>query len=232
MGETDVHIQEIIDLRQSLKEFYRAQPDVHVASNLLLYYEEGNPRAFVVPDVFVVVGLADHPRRIYKLWEEGQPPTVVWEITSRGTRRDDVVKKRELYARLGVQEYYLFDPLGEYLRPRFQGFVLREERYEPLPLDEEGALWSAALGIRQYVEGDKLRLVDAETGEPLLRPSELAAARREAEERARAEAEARRVEVKARRAAEERASLYEAELARVRAELAALRGEEPSDADE
>ncbi|MGH2542322.1 MAG: Uma2 family endonuclease, partial [Ardenticatenaceae bacterium] len=217
-GETDVHRQEMVDLIESLKEFFRDRLDVYVAGNLLLYYEEGNPKASAVPDVFVVEGIPDHPRRVYKLWEEMQPPIVVWEITSRATRREDLVKKRELYARLRVREYYLFDPLSEYLKPRFQGFILRDGRYEPLQPAGDGSMFSTALGLRQFVEGDRLRLVDTATGEPLLRPSELAAARRAAEERA--------------IMAEERLSPLEAELARLRAELAELRRQSPTGADE
>ena len=53
---------------------------------MLLYYVEGNPSACVAPDVFVVKGVPKQERRIYKLWEELQPPTVVFEITSRGPR--------------------------------------------------------------------------------------------------------------------------------------------------
>jgi len=79
---------------------------------MLLYHEEGNPAACVAPDVFVVQGVAKRERCTYRLWEEGQPPAVVFEITSRGTRLEDLGTKRALYAMLGVQEYFLYDPLG------------------------------------------------------------------------------------------------------------------------
>ena len=124
MAETEVHIDALIYLREALKDYFRESPQVYVAGNMLLYYEEGNPAACVAPDVFVVKGVAKHERRTYKLWEEDQPPTVVFEITSRGTRLEDLGTKRALYAMLGVQEYFLYDPLGEYLRPPLQGFRL------------------------------------------------------------------------------------------------------------
>ena len=39
---------------------------------LLVYYEQGNPRKFVVPDAFVVKGVLSRQRRIYKIWVEGK----------------------------------------------------------------------------------------------------------------------------------------------------------------
>lgn len=63
----------------------------------------------VVPDLSVV--LADRldivrPERI-----EGVPSLVV-EIVSPSSRRADAVVKRDRYARAGVPEYWLFDPVG------------------------------------------------------------------------------------------------------------------------
>src|SRR3712207_6523600 len=108
MAETETHAAEIIRLILTLRDRYADQPDVYVWGDLLLYYEEGNPRASVAPDVFVALGASREPqRRIYKLWEEGVPPTFVIEVTSPSTRRDDLGRKRELYARMGVAEYLL-----------------------------------------------------------------------------------------------------------------------------
>src|SRR5205807_1969709 len=105
MAETDVHYQLLVDLRFALTNFFEAQPDVYVSGNLLLYYVEGNPKKCVAPDVFVVRGVAKGSRRIYKLWEEGRPPEVVIELSSRQTWREDVQLKWQLYAQLGVREY-------------------------------------------------------------------------------------------------------------------------------
>jgi Uma2 family endonuclease len=211
MAETDVHIDVLIYLREALKDYFRDEPQVYVAGNMLLYYEEGNPAACVAPDVFVVQGVAKGERRTYKLWEEGQPPTVVFEITSRGSRIEDLRTKRALYAMLGVREYFLYDPLGEYLRPPLQGHRLQQGEYErALPGGEE-VLVSQALSLELCIEGGQLRVVDPATGERLLTPAEAQAARR-------AEAEARQ-------AVEARAALAEAELKRLQEELARLRGE-------
>lgn len=216
MAETDVHRKEMIALIETLADHFREDPDVYVSGNLLLYYEEGNPSASVAPDVFVVKGVPKHDRRIYKLWEEGKAPNVVIEVTSRGTRLEDQGTKRALYAWLGVKEYFLYDPLGEYLNPPLQGYRLGEREYEWIEPSAEGALYSEELGLELRLEHGRLRLVDPKTGERLLTPAEAQAARRAAEAQAAAEAEARR-------AAEARAAQAEAELERLRAELARLR---------
>ena len=92
MGETDRHIEWIIRLRDVLKHRY-ADQSVYVAADLLVYYVEGTPSRHVVPDVFVVKDCDPGPRRIYQCWAEPSPPHVVFEITSRGSKRDDTVFK-------------------------------------------------------------------------------------------------------------------------------------------
>ena len=216
MAETDVHIDALIYLREALRDHFRDAPQVYVAGNIFLYYEEGNSTACVAPDVFVVQGVGKGERRIYRLWEEGQPPAVVFEITSRGTRLEDLGTKRAVYAILGVREYFLYDPLGEYLRPPLQGYRLHEGEYQRLLPAGEAGFTSQVLGLELRVEAGRLRVVDPMTGERLLTPAEALAARR-------AEATARRAEATARRAAEVRAAEVEAELERLRTELARLR---------
>src|SRR5262245_1160263 len=83
MAETDVHRQLLSDLVFTLENFFRAQPDVYVSGNLLIYYVEGNPKKRVASDIFVARGVKKGQRRIYKLWEEGVAPQVVIELTSR-----------------------------------------------------------------------------------------------------------------------------------------------------
>jgi Uma2 family endonuclease len=198
LGETDTHRREILAIIAMLEQRFVANADIYISGNLMFYYEEGNPSAVVSPDVFVVKGVPKKERRIYKLWEEGQPPTTVFEITSRSTRLEDKGSKRELFAELGVREYFLFDPLSEYLKPPLQGFVLQGDEYVALEPGADESLVSQELGLRLRRDGSYLRLIDLASGQALLRPSELDAARRAAEE----------------------------ELERLRAELARLQGEQ------
>jgi Uma2 family endonuclease len=216
MAETELHWREMVDLALMLKERYRDAPDVYVSSNMFLYWREGDPSAVMAPDVFVVFGVPKELRRTYKLWLAGVAPAIVMEVTSRKTRREDLVEKKATCARLGVAEYWLYDPEGEYLRPSLQGFRLVAGEYRTVVADERGALPSAALGLTLHLEQGLLVLTDGTTGERLDRPVEAVARARAA-----AEAERRGAELERRRAEAMRAQLAEA-LARAEAAEARL----------
>ena len=206
MGETDVHRDEMIRQLELLRRFYAGQ-DVYVSGNLLVYYEQGNPKKFVVPDVFVVKDTDPRKRRIFKLWVERRIPNVIIETTSRKTKKQDSLVKPELYRQLGIPEYFLFDPTEDYLHPPLQGNRLAGDQYERIAADARGTLFSRELGLRLQAEGGQLMFYRLDTGERLLT----------AEEARRIEAEARRIEAEARRNAE-------AEVARLREELRRLTG--------
>ncbi|NJN67568.1 MAG: Uma2 family endonuclease, partial [Chloroflexaceae bacterium] len=188
MAETDVHRQEMMDLIQMLTDHFADDPTVYISGNLFVYYEEGKPDKVVAPDVFVVKGLDKGLRRTYKLWVEQRVPCTVIEISSRKTAREDRREKYDLYAQLGVPEYFLFDPLGEYLRPPLYGLRLVGKAYQLIGPGADGSVLSTELGLRLQRHGRHLSLVDAATGERLLRPAEQ---RARAEEQARLAAEQR-----------------------------------------
>jgi Uma2 family endonuclease len=176
MAETDLHRDEMFELIAMLKARYEQRPDVYVSGNLLLYYVEGDPTRSVAPDVFVVFGVSSDLRRVYKLWAEGVPPAVVIEVTSRKTKGEDLRSKRGLYARLGVSEYYLYDPEADYLRPPLQGFRLAAGSYELLPPDSGGTITSAHLGLGLRLVDGRLQFYDGATGNRLPRLRERAQA--------------------------------------------------------
>ncbi len=173
MAETDLHRDEMYDLIHALKRRYRDVPDVYVTGNLFFYYVKGNPRSVVAPDLFLVYGVAKRKRRTYKLWEEGRVPSLVIELTSDSTKDEDLSKKKVCYESLGVEEYFLHDPYGDYLHPTLQGFRLVNGRYRPIDPEPDGSLHSLTTGLILQVEGTRLRLVDAVTGERLLWEDEL-----------------------------------------------------------
>lgn len=181
MGETDAHIDEMIDARTALKHWFRDRRDAYVAGNLLIYYEEGNPAARFAPDVFVILGVPKRKRRVYKLWEEKRPPSFVLEVTSRGTRLADKGSKMELCAELGVEDYFLFDPEADYLKPPLQGSRLVRGRYRPIAADAHGRVPSKVLGLSLAIEDGQLRFFDQTTGKRLLRIDEQAARLEQAE---------------------------------------------------
>ena len=121
MAENDWQLLAIINSVSALQHHYRDRPDVCVSGDLFIYYEEGNPRARVAPDVFVAFGVPSHKRPSYKLWEEGVVPAFVMEVASAGTWREDDGRKAKLYERLGVQEYWAVRPDGGVSRATSQG---------------------------------------------------------------------------------------------------------------
>jgi hypothetical protein len=185
---------------------------------MFLYFVEGDPRSVVSPDVFVVKGVPKTVRRVYKFWEEGgRGPCFVIEVTSDSTRNEDLVKKKALYERLGVEEYMLYDPLGEYLTPRIQGYRLVNGRYQPIRLEPDGALASLSTGVTFRVEGEEIRALDTASGRPFRRYEES-----EARNRA-LEAQSQALEARS-QALEAYKQALEDENARLRAELERLRG--------
>ncbi len=208
MGETDIHRDEIIRHIHLLRHYLEDQ-QVYVSGDLLVYYEQGNPRKFVVPDTFIVRGVSLEKRRVYKTWVEHKVPDLVIETTSRKTRRKDTTEKPLLYARLGIKEYFLFDCLEEYLDPPLQGYRLAGSEYELIVPDAGGSLVSEELGLRLRREECRLQFYRLDNGERLLTADERA---EKANERAEQAAERAEREMHARQAAE-------AELAKIRKEL-------------
>lgn len=170
-AETDVHRDWMVWVTEMLQTFFQGRR-VYVSGNLLIYYQQGDSKKRVAPDVFVVKDCEQRPRRVFKIWEEGRGPAFAMEVTSKKTRRQDLGPKKELYARLGIAEYFLYDPLGEWLEPALQGFRLVNGIYVPLNLDENGGLVSEQLGITFRLDAGQLLLFSSATGERLKRDAE------------------------------------------------------------
>ena len=235
VAETDLHFDRIMDLAQCLKIRYADAPNVYVGANMLVYDEPGNPRRRLAPDVFVVFGVPNHRRDLFKIWEE-KPPSFVLEITSKSTRREDMTTKRRRYAAWGVAEYFLYDPRAEYLDPPLQGLALREGAYRPmttvrLPNGQDGYP-SESLGLHLWLRESELRLFDPVTGRDLQTNRETRRALEETDSRlreqtsARDAAEVRAAESEVRAAESEvRATEAESENAELRAQIRRLTGE-------
>ncbi len=200
-----------------------------VNGDTFIYYIEGDPRHSVSPDCYVVFGLSveslDSIERnnVYLLWEVGKAPDFVLEIGSESTASTDLGRKRDLYAELGVGEYWRYDATGGdfYGEPLVGEYLVDGEyrRYE-LSRESDGRVWSHSdvLNLDLWWEDGDLRFYDPVTGCWLLSQGEEKAARLEAETRA-GMAETR--------VGEERSGRLEAEarLAKLEAEIHRLRGE-------
>jgi Uma2 family endonuclease len=172
MAETDLHRDLMVSLIQRLETWFEADQAVYVSGNLLLFYERGNTRRHISPDVFVVKEVGKQKRDNYLIWEEGKGPDFVIEVTSSSTKREDIKKKFALYRDvLKVPEYFLFDPRGDYLKPPLQGYRLVNGEYEPIK-PQDRRFRSEELGLYLEQDGSNLDLYDATTGRRLLSAKE------------------------------------------------------------
>ena len=201
VAETDFQRIPLWYANDALARYFRDREDIYVSANMFVYFEKGNPKAVVAPDVFVVLGAPDHKRRSFKVWEEPKGPDFVLEITSHSTRSAHQGPKRRIYAELGVREYWLFDPTGDYLDPPLQGRRLVTGRYVRLPsrTSPDGSVSSRSevLGLDLRATDGRLRLHDPRTGRDLPSSEELEE-RLKQETRAREAANARIAELETR----------------------------------
>ena len=191
LAETSVHADAIMAmvavLRNYLAEKFAARSPV-VLADQFLYYAQGFPRLRVAPDVMVIFDIAQKPYDNYKIWETGKIPSVIFEMTSESTQAHDQTKKQELYESIGVLEYWLFDPKGEWIPEKLRGY----RRQANLPAKAEDLLvyeaiadgLSQVLELRLEVEGSLINFYRQDNGEKLLIPSELFSALQEQTQRA------------------------------------------------
>ena len=220
VAESDFQMTPLLYAREALRDYYRSRSDVYVAANLFIYYEEGNRKAAVAPDVFVVLGAASHDRHVYRLWLEPKAPDFVLEVTSRRTWQEDQGRKRKLYRGLGVAEYWQYDPTGDYLQPRLQGLRLVAGRYRRMTERGSAAgrqrMYSEVLGLELRVTERGFHFHDPVAGKDLLSLTERGEALEQAEQaRERAERRWQRAEQERRRERQE----AEARIAALEAKL-------------
>ncbi len=190
VAETFVHLYAMLITLEVLRQYLAGQRAT-VLSNQFLYYAQGFPRLRVAPDVMVILDVEPGGRDNYKIWEEGQTPAVIFEMTSQGTQEQDQSFKKTLYAQLEVQEYWLFDPKGDWIPEQLRGYRLTGEDYAPITDSI-----SQRLSLRLAVEGSLVSFYRLDIGEKLLIPDEMAAALEESTHQLEAERQ-RRAELEA-----------------------------------
>jgi len=197
MGDTGFHYAAIFWLYETLQDYLTGPPGWFIASNLILYWDFNDPKKRRDPDILVARGVGDHTRRSFRVWEEGTLPCVLFEVASKKTWREDVGPKVEVYAAIGIPEYFIFDPEKKYVHPPLQGFRLKKKGvYAVIRPARDGSLTSKELGLRMMPEGGMLRLIDAATGELLPTRQERAARERKRADELAAEVEQLRAELK------------------------------------
>ena len=217
MPESFPHSSKLGAFVEQVRTALEDMEDVVIGTDVNLYHREGVRSAVLAPDLMII--FHDRAERVlsdnsYYLWAWHTPPSFVMEFGSKNTADRDLGVKRDTYARIGVQEYWMHDPHT----PPYYGFRLRGERlvngaYEPIPMYETEDGWlcaySEVLGCEICWTGSELRLRDPETGILVPTRRELQGQRRELR--------AQRRELRAQlRVERQRADAAEEELARIK----------------
>jgi Uma2 family endonuclease len=207
MDQND-EMDEIMGLLRSRFTGFGSRPDVFLSRETNICYDPSNLNVRISPDIYLAFGVdaqAIRPRKLYLPWEAGKPPDWALEIASASTGRQDVNRKPAIYARIGVPEYWRFDPTGgDYHGEPLSGLGLVNGVYQSLELTTEpdGVLkgYSPVLELSLAWDEGWPRFYDPATGAYLENWRAEQAARTEAEARAaEAEAEARRLREQLRR---------------------------------
>ena len=187
-----------------LNRLYPRETVFH-GSNTFICYDPDNLNVRVGPDFYFGFGVdapAIEGTKLYLPCEVGKPPDFVLEIAPESTAEHDVIGKRQIYAEIGVPEYWRFDRSGgDYYGEPLAGERLVDGIYQPVPLSGEpdGILkgYSPALRLSLCWDNEMLRFYDPESGH-YLRNFEAEQARADSEQAARQEEQAARERAEAR----------------------------------
>ena len=179
-------------LYEALKQHFEGIEDVFVTWDVKMLW--GIPGlSEPSPDIAVIRGFQRRGRDLKKLKtfnvvQEGVLPCFILEVVSPDdseVRRNDYEKKVEIYQAAGIPEYFILEP------PQIQdvilltGYRLGPDRiYRQILPDADGFLLSETTHLLFGVaeDGETLRIINADNGEPLiLTRNEERAARKRAE---------------------------------------------------
>lgn len=178
MGENSWHVGLIDYLKAVLHWLFRGQACA-IYDNLNFYQTRNLMEYPVAPDLAIIKGVEFRNMRSWTIGRTGPTPHVVFEILSEETWKKDLEEKPRKYARMGVQEYYAYDPNEPSIR---RGTVLRlmswqldskGRRMVEMPANQDGWLWSEHLESWLVPDQSYLRLYDRQhqlrlTGEEAL----------------------------------------------------------------
>ena len=165
----------ILHVMQILADLFTDRVDTFADTNTIVYYDPADGNRRFQPDVYVAFGVdaaAIRQRNGYLIWEVGKPPDFVLEVTPESTAPLDIGGKRDLYAGLGIPEYWRFDASGGtmYGAP-LVGEHLQNGVYRPFPTETavDGATWGYSPRLRLNLRWNDgwLELQDSDTGEIL-----------------------------------------------------------------
>ncbi len=151
--EGDDHYEGKNEPLQTLRRFFKGRNrKIYLSCDLAVYYPN---EAMFCPDLLAVLDVDDHHRNKWVVNHEGKGLDFVLEVHVADDRKKDFEQNVERYARLGIPEYFAFDPPRKLLR----GYRLAEADagvYQPI-LAQAGRYESLMLDLHLCVEGDRLR---------------------------------------------------------------------------
>jgi Uma2 family endonuclease len=166
MGETAFHAALVRYLVDVLTWLFQGQLCA-IYENLNFYQTANTYEYPLAPDVAVIKGVAYQLlTRSWRVGKSGPAPQVVFEIASEETWKKDLEEKPAKYARMGVQEYFAYDPHEFPLPPsnnrRLFGWRLDQDRQtmKEMSIGPNGSLWSPSLESWLVPDGTMLRLYD------------------------------------------------------------------------
>ena len=217
-------------IKGCLWERYLGRSDIFVSNAIFISYDRTNGNARIQPDLFIAFGVDAAAIREnlpnFWIWETGKVPDFVMEVATPSTAANDTGPKRNLYQRLGVTEYWRFDPTGgELYGQPMLGERLIGGSYIPCEItaapDGSQRSRSQLLNLDFSWDGAEFDVLDPVTGKSI-DIAKLLIAEQEARQVAQARAAQARAEI-ARQAAEAQAAQSEAAHIAAQAEIARLR---------
>ena len=165
-----------IDAVTTLRAHFSSDPGVLVSGNTIVCYDPDNLNRRVLPDCYITFNvdpLAIRDQNGFLIWQVGKPPDFVLEIGSESTAVRDLTSKRDLYAEMGVPEYWRFDPTGgEHYGQPLVGERLVDGEYQPFDLNanSDGLTfgYSPMLGINLCLQEGRLAFQEPDTGRYLI----------------------------------------------------------------
>ena len=198
-----------------LERYYRGRPGVFTSGGGFIMYNRANGNDRVAPDFYIAFDvdldfIYEHLPNFW-IWETGKAPDFALEVASPSTAANDLGPKRDLYARLGIAEYWRLDHTGGKLYgDALVGERLIDGEYVAYPRQERGdgavIVHSDLLDLDFCWLGDGVfDALDPATGQTIDGEARADAARLAAEANARIAQEHARAEAERARASDERA---------------------------
>ena len=224
MGESTLHHRLSHYLEEVLTWLFRDQL-CSIQANLNFYTTDDEGEYPIVPDVAVIKGVPFTNQISWRIGVTGPAPQVVFELASDTTWKRDLDEKPAVYARIGVQEYYAFDPyepplpLSQSRGQRLFGWHRDAEtgRMRRVSPRSDGGLWSPQLTSWLKADAEYLHLYDPFGNRRLTEKEAETLARQVATDRAEREKLARKIE-----AARAEVAIRQVQVETARAEREAL----------